>query len=72
MNLFYRRDLELAAPRWTDCAIRNFLPNKNPFTINIRKKGVIFVHIPKNAGRSIYLAVLREPGRHIPLRRYST
>lgn len=32
--------------------------------------GVIFVHVPKNAGRSIYSAVLNESGRHIPLRRY--
>jgi hypothetical protein len=70
MKTISKRDLELCTPLYFDVIIRQALPGRNPFTENNRQNRVIFIHIPKNAGRSIYSAVLNESGRHIPLRRY--
>lgn len=70
MRRLCRRDLERIAPRWSDGVITALRPGRNPFTENNLQKSVIFIHVPKNAGRSICTAVLNESGRHIPLRRY--
>jgi len=49
---------------------RLLFKGKDPFTKEEDAKRVIFIHIPKNAGRSIYKDVFSSEGRHIQLKRY--
>lgn len=50
--------------------LRIFWRGKNPFFSGELEKKVIFIHIPKNAGRSIYKDIFDAEGRHIQLKRY--
>lgn len=65
-----KRDFERRFPLLLSGLVKNFAPSKNPFTEACHEKETIFIHVPKNAGRSIYRSVFNEPGRHIQLKRY--
>ncbi|MEQ3636258.1 sulfotransferase family 2 domain-containing protein [Alcanivorax sp.] len=65
-----KRDFERKLPLYMSGLIKTCAPSKNPFTDACRNKETIFIHVPKNAGRSIYRSVFNEPGRHIQLKRY--
>ncbi|WP_421710969.1 sulfotransferase family 2 domain-containing protein [Alcanivorax sp.] len=70
MNGYFSRYYEYYFPQLFGFILRIFFPKKNPFTERCYKEKVIFIHVPKNAGRSIYKSVFGEDGRHIQLKRY--
>lgn len=70
MNGFFFRYYEYYFPQCLGFILRIFFPKKNPFSDKCYKEKVIFIHVPKNAGRSIYKSVFGENGRHVQLKRY--
>lgn len=65
-----KRNIEFNIPLPALKLVANYFPKKNPYTINNHKMETIFIHIPKNAGRSVYKAALGEEGRHVPIKRF--
>lgn len=67
---YFFRYYEYYFPVFLGFFFKIFFPKKNPFSEKNYEKKLIFIHIPKNAGRSIYQSVFGEDGRHIQLKRY--
>lgn len=67
---FYGRVIEYWVPLFLGVFFRLFFKGKNPFTAEEDIKKLIFIHVPKNAGRSICKDVFSRDGRHVQLKRY--
>lgn len=67
---FNLRMYEYYFPSFMGGALRLFWRSKNPFVSAEIERKVIFIHVPKNAGRSICKDLFGAEGRHIQLKRY--